>query len=211
MKIFYRILMLIFNYIPFFLLCGVVTSIWKFHNDILLMLGTIVLIIYIIPPLITRVALLICPLKNTEYELFSKEYYVWWFTFCSQIIYLRLPFLEEFLRIIPGLYSMWLRICWGAKIGKLTFWAPGTRILERNFLEIGDNVIFAADTRINAHVQTDKKLLIAPVIIEDNVVVGAYSLLTCGTVLKSNQATKAFLISPPFSVWKDGARVKNAD
>ncbi|MBP3846318.1 hypothetical protein J6I39_01065 [bacterium] len=186
-------------------------SIWKFHNDILLMLGTIVLIIYIIPPLITRVALLICPLKNTEYELFSKEYYVWWLTFCSQIIYLRLSFLEEFLRIIPGLYSMWLRICWGAKIGKLTFWAPGTRILERNFLEIGDNVIFAADTRINAHVQTDKKLLIAPVIIEDNVVVGAYSLLTCGTVLKSNQATKAFLISPPFSVWKDGARVKNAD
>ena len=211
MKIFYRILMLLFNYIPFFLFCGVVTSIWKFHNNIPLMFAIIGIIIYIVPPLITRIALLICPLKKTEYELFTKEYYVWWITFCTQIIYLRFPFLEEIIRVIPGLYSMWLRILWGAKIGRFTYWAPGTKILDRPFINIGNNVIFAADTRINAHVQTDKKLLIAPVIIEDNVVVGAYSLLTCGTVLKSNQATKAFLISPPFSVWKDGARVKNAD
>ena len=211
MKIFYRILMLVFNYIPFFLFCGVVCTIWKFHNDFLLMLGIIAVIIYVIPPLITRLAFLVCPLKETEYELFSKEYFVWWLTFCCQIIYLRLPFLEELIRIIPGLYSMWLRIFWGAKIGRLTFWAPGTKILERNFLNIGDNVVFAADTRINAHVQTNSKLLIAPVTIEDNVVVGAYSLLTCGTVLKANQSTKAFLISPPFSVWQDGVRVKNAD
>ena len=211
MKIFYRILMLIFNYIPFLLFCGVGGTIWKLHDDFLLMFGIIAVIIYLLPPLITRLALLICPLKESEYELFSKEYYVWWLTFCCQIIYLRLPFLEEFIRIIPGLYSMWLRIFWGAKIGRFTFWAPGTRLLERNFLNIGDNVIFAADTRINAHVQTNSKLLIAPVTIEDNVVVGAYSLLTCGTVLKANQTTKAFLISPPFSVWQDGARVKNAD
>ena len=204
MKFFCRILILLFNYIPFFLFCGVSYTIWKFHGNILQMMSIIGIIIYLIPPLITRIALF-------EYELFSKEYYFWWLTFCCQIIYLRLPFLEEFLRLIPGLYSMWLRICWGAKIGRLTFWAPGTRILERNLLEIGDNVIFAADTRLNGHVQTDSKLLIAPIKIENNVVVGAYSLLTCGTVIKANQATKAFLISPPFSVWQNGARIKNVD
>lgn len=211
MKIFYRILMLLFNYIPFFLLCSVLTAIWKFHNNLPLMFGIIAVIIYVIPPLITRVALLICPLNKTEYELFSKEYYIWWLTFCSQIIYLRFPFLEEIIRIIPGLYSMWLRVFWGAKIGRFTFWAPGTRILERNFLNIGNNVVFAADTRVNAHVQTEDKLLIAPITIENNVVVGAYSLLTCGTTIKANQATKSFLISPPFSVWKDGVRMKNVD
>ena len=211
MKIFYRILMLIFNYIPFFLLCGVVTSIWKLHNDILLMLGIVVLIIYIIPPLITRIALLICPLKETEYDLFSKEYYVWWLTFCSQIIYLRLPFLEEILRLIPGLYSMWLRIFWGAKIGRFTFWAPGTKILDRPFLNIGNNVIFAADVRLNPHAQLNGKLILAPVTIEDNVIVGAYSLLVSGTVIKANQETKPFLKSAPFTIWDNGVKSKNAD
>ena len=211
MKIFYRILMLLFNYIPFFLFCGVVTSIWKFHNNIPLMFAIIGMIIYIVPPLITRIALLICPLKKTEYELFTKEYYVWWLTFCTQIIYLRFPFLEEIIRVIPSLYSMWLRIFWGAKIGRFTYWAPGTRILDRPFINIGNNVIFAADIRLNPHAQLNGKLILAPVTIEDNVIVGAYSLLVAGTVIKANQETKPFLKSAPFTVWENGAKVKNAD
>ena len=209
MNIFYRILFLVFNYIPFFLCCGTGFTIWKFHNNLALMFGIILGIIYVIPPLITRIALLLFPLKEDEYELLSKNYYVWWLTFCCQIIYLRFPILEEILRVIPGLYSIWLRVFWGAKIGKFTFWAPGTRILDRPFLVVGDNVVFAADTRINAHVQTDEKLLLSPIIIEDNVVVGAYSLLTSGTVLKANQNSKAFLISPPFTVWQDGNRIRS--
>lgn len=211
MKFIYRCLMLFCNYIPFFLLCLILLTILKFHSNILLMIGILIIIIYIIPPFITRIALIICPLKQKEYMLYTKEYYTWWLIFCAQIIYLRLPILEELIRIVPGLYSMWLRVFWGAKIGKFTFWAPGTRILERNFIEIGDNVVFAADTRINPHVQTDTKLLLSPIIIENNVVVGAYSLLTCGTILKANQVTKAFLISPPFSIWQDGVRVKNVN
>ena len=211
MKIFYRILMLLFNYIPFFLFCGVVTSIWKFHNNIPLMFAIIGIIIYIVPPLITRIALLICPLKKTEYELFTKEYYVWWLTFCTQIIYLRFPFLEEIIRVIPGLYSMWLRILWGAKIGRFTYWAPGTRILDRPFINIGNNVIFAADVKLNPHAQLNGKLILAPVTIEDNVIIGAYSLLVSGTTIKANQETKPFLKSTPFTVWENGAKSKNAD
>lgn len=211
MKIFYRILMLLFNYIPFFLFCGVVTSIWKFHNNIPLMFAIIGIIIYIVPPLITRIALLICPLKKTEYELFTKEYYVWWLTFCTQIIYLRFPFLEEIIRVIPGLYSMWLRIFWGAKIGRFTYWAPGTKILDRPFINIGNNVIFAADVKLNPHAQLNGKLILASVTIEDNVIIGAYSLLVSGTTIKANQETKPFLKSAPFTIWENGAKSKNAD
>jgi len=39
--------------------------------------------------------------------------------------------------------------------------------------------------------------------------IGGYSLLTCGTVVEDGQALKAFTLSPPFSVWKDGRRFKN--
>lgn len=192
-------------------MCSVLTTIWKFHDNLPIMFGIITIIIYIIPPLITRIGLLFCPLNKTEYELFSKEYYIWWLTFCSQIIYLRFPLLEEILRVIPGLYSIWLRVFWGAKIGRFTYWAPGTRILDRPFLNIGNNVIFAADVRLNPHAQLHEKLILAPITIGDNVIVGAYSLLVSGTVLKSNQETKPFLKSSPFTIWENGAKVKNAD
>ena len=211
MTVFNRFLILLLNYIPFFLFCGAVLSIWKLHDNIPLMFSVLILIIYIIPPLISRTVLFICPLKKTEYELFSKEYFVWAASFFSQMIYLRFPFLEEILRAVPGLYSFWLRVFWGAKIGRLTFWAPGTKILDRPFLNIGNNVIFTAGVKLNPHAQLNRKLIIAPVTIEDNVMIGAYSLILAGTVIKSNQETKPFLKSAPFTILENGAKVKIAD
>jgi hypothetical protein len=38
--------------------------------------------------------------------------------------------------------------------------------------------------------------------------VGGYSLLTAGTEIVSDESTRAFLVSPPFSVWKEGKRVR---
>ncbi len=65
--------------------------------------------------------------------------------------------MEEILRLIPGLYSFWLR-AWGSRVGKLTYWAPQTVILDRGFLEIGDHVIFGAGVRINPHVMENNVL-----------------------------------------------------
>jgi hypothetical protein len=47
--------------------------------------------------------------------------------------------------------------------------------------------------------------------IGDRVVVGGYSLLTAGTVIAPDECTRAFLISPPFSKWKNGTRVAKKD
>jgi len=52
------------------------------------------------------------------------------------------------------------------------------------------------------------ELLLATVKIGDGVMVGGYSLLTAGTEIVSHEVTRAFLISPPFSVWKDGRRIR---
>jgi len=52
------------------------------------------------------------------------------------------------------------------------------------------------------------ELILADVKIGDRAVVGGYSLLTAGTELCSDEVTRAFLISPPFSVWRDGKRVR---
>jgi acetyltransferase-like isoleucine patch superfamily enzyme len=134
----------------------------------------------------------------------------WWACFQCQVLFLRFPVLEEIMRLLPGVYSLWLRL-WGSKIGKLTYWAPGTVILDRGFLDIGDDVVFGAGVRLNPHVMEKTPqavLLLAPIQIGSGALVGGYSLLTAGTVIAENENTRAFLISPPFSVWKHGARIR---
>ena len=114
------------------------------------------------------------------------------------------------MRLVPGLYSAWLRL-WGSKIGALTYWAPGTMILDRQFVELGDNVKFGAGVRINPHViaGTDDggmELILATVKIEDGAMIGGYSLLTAGTEIASGEATSARLLSPPYTRWEGGKR-----
>jgi hypothetical protein len=138
----------------------------------------------------------------------SPEFIRWWACFQCQVLFLRFPALEELLRLVPGVYSWWLRM-WGSRVGKLTYWAPQTMILDRGFLEIGDQVVFGAGVRLNPHVM-DSDLCLAPVKIGDGAMIGGYSLLTAGTEIAAGEVTRAFLISPPFSFWKDGKRTRNS-
>ncbi len=136
----------------------------------------------------------------------SPAFLRWWACFQCQVLFLRFPVLEELLRLVPGVYSLWLR-CWGSRVGKLTYWAPQTIILDRGFLEIGDQVVFGAGVRLNPHVMEDE-LKLATIRIGDGAMIGGYSLLTAGTEIADGERTRAFLISPPFSKWKDGRRTR---
>jgi len=161
---------------------------------------------------LARMALLIFPIKNTHIPFGSTEFMTWWFLTSLQTIYSRFTFLEELLRSIPSLYSLWLRL-WGAKIGKMTYWSPATTIIDRSFLDIGDFVSFGMGVRLNPHVisknsEGERELLLAPIVIGDNVLVGGYSLLTTGTEICANESTNSFLRSPPFCTWRDNKRVK---
>lgn len=141
-----------------------------------------------------------------EIAIGSPAFLRWWACFQCQVLFLRFPALEELLRLVPGAYSLWLRL-WGSRVGRLTYWAPGTIILDRGFLEIGDHVVFGAGVRLNPHVMA-RDLSLAPVKIGDGAMIGGYSLLTAGTEIAAGEATRAFLISPPFSLWKDAKRTR---
>ena len=208
-------MMLGFNFIP--LLHVTFTALLlllPYANSPARIAGALVLL-YLAPPLLARVARSGLGLPAGRIAIGTKPFFVWWFVFQLQIVFCRLTALEEVLRLVPGLYSQWLRL-WGSRIGRFTYWSPGTLITDRSFLWIGDDVVLGAGVRLNPHVlargkRGDIELLLATVHIGDRAVVGGYSLLTAGTHISDDETTRAFLISPPFSQWKGGKRIRQQD
>lgn len=206
------LLLLFLNYIPLILVILCFSPFFVLKTSFVFKCLACVSILYLLPPALACLSISIFGLPKGKVSISSKEFFVWWLLFQLQAVFNRLPFLEELLRIIPGVYSLWLRF-WGSKIGKLTFWSPGVRILDRSYLQIGDNVIFGAGVRLNPHV-VDKnsqgilELMIDNVSIENDVVVGGYALVTTGSIISSGERTKATLLLPPYSVYKNGRRIK---
>jgi hypothetical protein len=180
---------------------------WRLFSSIILL--------YLLPPLLARLILLIAPCHLGIISITSNDFIKWWALFNLQVIFCRLPFLEEFLRLIPGIYGPWLRF-WGSKIGRLTYWAPGLRILDRSFVKIGDDVVFGADVHLNPHVMykdNEGMLVLALdyVTLGDRTLIGGYSLFTAGNIVCPDQSTRALLYLPPFSKFRNGKREKDEE
>jgi len=176
-------------------------------------IGLACAVLYLLPPTLARLILFVAPITEGQIAVGSHAFFTWWTVFQLQVVFCRIPALEEILRLIPGLYSLWLRL-WGARIGRLTYWSPGTLISDRSFLSVGDNVILGAGVRLNSHVLMRPtgqplQLVLARVTVGDRAVIGGYSLLTAGTEISADESTRAFLISPPFSVWRNGKRIRS--
>jgi hypothetical protein len=210
-----RLSMLALNYLAFLHLLGVGLVIgfpwapWGWR----LAAGAAAL--YLAPPLAARVIRAVAPIREGRIRVGSRDFFTWWALANLQMVFCRLPMIEEVIRLVPGLYTPWLRL-WGARVGRLTYWGAGLRILDRSFLRIGDEVVFGAAVRLNPHVlaRNEKQqlgLILATIVVGDRAVIGGYSLLTAGTEIAPNECTRAFLVSPPFGKWQGGVRISKSD
>ncbi|NET74012.1 MAG: acyl transferase, partial [Sphaerospermopsis sp. SIO1G2] len=122
--------------------------------------------------------------------LIGKKYSPWWGSHQIQVIYIAIPLLESILRLIPGMFSLWLKL-WGSKIGKNVYWTPSLEIADRSLLEIGDNVVIGHRVSISSHVIKPKKenlmLYVKKVKIGNNVFVGGGSMIAPGVVINDGQ------------------------
>lgn len=168
--------------------------------------------LYVLPALTGRAIAKGFPIRATVLKVGSADFFKWWALVNMQMIFNRLPMLEETMRIIPAAYSAWLRL-WGSKIGRLVFWAPGTVVLDRSFVEVGDDVLFGVGTRILPHLMVrndrgENEVLLATVKIGDRAVVGGMSMLGPGSEIADDEATIGRLMLHPFCKWQGGRRVK---
>jgi hypothetical protein len=168
-------------------------------------------VLYLLPPLLVRLATLGRPLPQGRVELASSPFLRWWITSQCQIVFARLPFLEELLRLVPSLYSAWLRL-FGARVGALVYWAPGVSILDRSLIEVGDRVAVGAGARLASHaiapVEGRGALVLGRVVIGDDALVGGYATLQPGCEIAAGEVAPALRIVHAFTRTAGGRRVR---
>ncbi|MBS1964152.1 MAG: hypothetical protein JST04_18210 [Bdellovibrionales bacterium] len=86
---------------------------------------------------------------------------LWFLYYNLQSFYTSFPTFERALRLVPGLYSAWLRL-WGSRIGKKVNWTAECQIVDRGHLEVGDRAFFGNRSYLSAHAlkKTDDRYLL---------------------------------------------------
>jgi hypothetical protein len=209
-----RVAMILFNYIPFLnvLVMAAIVALAASHVWPGWTAWLVPAWLLVVPPVVVRIALALRPLpQRDDIGLDAAAFLIWWFTAQWQVIFNRLPWIEEMIRLVPGLYSTWLRL-WGARVGKFVYWTPGLRILDRPLVEVGSRVVFGAGVKINPHVilpDASGRLVLkaAAVRIGDDALVGGYSILSSGSWIDAGEASPGKRDFRPFTGWSNGRRV----
>jgi hypothetical protein len=171
--------------------------------------------LFLLPPLVVRASTWWRPFESGKLEPGGRGFMHWWFAAQWQVIFTRLPMLEEMIRIVPGLYSLWLRL-WGARVGALVYWSPGVVILDRPLVRIGKRVVFGVGARLTPHVIAPDGprrmvLYLSPITIGDDALVGGYSMLLPGCEVAGGEVTPPFRTIHAFSRYANGRRMRGAD
>lgn len=167
--------------------------------------------IYLFPLGCFRILSAITPIKEGKSNILEKKFSPWWAGHQIQSLFIAIPMLESTLRVVPGLFSLWLR-AWGSKIGKNVYWTPGSIHYDRNLLEVDDNVVFGERSLSVCHVITPREnsaeLTIAKIRIGNNAFIGAAVVLSPGVTMDSNTFIKAGTRVYPFEHIKADSSAK---
>jgi hypothetical protein len=143
----------VFSYFPLMMTAASLTALgvfaqWPSGWSAILLL----FILYVLPPIVLRIMLRWAPLQQGVGCIDGRKFCPWLASHHIQAFYDALPYLEALLRVIPGFYSMWLRM-WGSRVGYGVEWPVRIDVLDRNLMDIGNRVVFAREVELAAHVR----------------------------------------------------------
>jgi hypothetical protein len=107
-------------------------------------------VLYLLPVLCFRLHQWLWPVQEGLTRIDAPGYSPWWGSHQFQMMYGAFPALESALRLLPGVYSAWLRL-WGSRVGRRVHWTPRVEIADRSLLDVGDDVVFGHLTACYAH------------------------------------------------------------
>jgi acetyltransferase-like isoleucine patch superfamily enzyme len=201
----------LFSYFPLLMMAGTLTALgvfgaWPSWWAALLPLG----VIYLVPPITLRILQRWAPIKPGIVTIDGRRFCSWLAAHHIQAFYDGVPFLESLLRVIPGFYSMWLRL-WGSRIGYGVEWAVNVAVLDRDLMDIGNRVVFARQVELAAHVRRKteggaSRVLVRPVRIGSYAFLGAGVRVGPGAVAPANASIPAMAVIGVNETFGDVAR-----
>jgi hypothetical protein len=135
----------------------------------------------------------------------TRDYKVWWFTHQWQVVFDRLPWLEELMRLVPGLYALWLRL-WGATVSPWVYWGAGSLVVDRPLLIVEPGAVVGMGGGVTGQLGTlaedgTYRVDVAPPRVGRAAIMGTRSGLGPGAELAASQVLPAGRLIPPFVRW----------
>lgn len=168
-------------------------------------LGLLATWVYLLPPFASRLLIMIwgCPCGTFTQDM--AAYRVWWVLTQWQTLFNRLPWLEEVLRLVPGLYALWIGL-WGGSLSPFAYVAPGVLITDRYAVRVGRGAILGMKSSLAGHlVMRDEagrwQILVAAPVVEPEAIMGGESGLCPGAVLRAGHMLPLGRRLGPFDEW----------
>jgi hypothetical protein len=161
---------------------------------------------FLLPPLACRLALLLFGRpRGRALTQAAPAYKVWWFIHQWQLVFNRLPWIEEILRLVPGLYAFWIFL-WGGRVSPLVYWAPGSLVIDRPLVIVETGAVIGMGAGLAGHAGTvaadgSYRVDIALTRVGRGAMMGARSGLGPGAELAVGALLPAGRMIKPFMLW----------
>jgi hypothetical protein len=204
------------NYLPLGQLATGAALIVGFAPSIVCAIIAALLWLYLLPPIVCRLTLLVFGRPHGRgLSQQDRPYKVWWFIYQWQIVFNRLPWLEEILRLTPGLYALWMGL-WGGRVSPVVFWAPGALVIDRPLVVVERGAIIGAGAGLAGHAGTigpdgAYRIDVAPAHVGAGAMMGARSGLAAGAELAAGVMLPAGRMIKPFTRWDGTTKQSLAD
>lgn len=161
--------------------------------------------LYLLPPLICRLLFAIFGRPAGELTQDLSSYRVWWTGMQLQLIFNRIGWLEELLRLVPGLYAFWIYL-WGGRLSPYSFVGPGVTITDRYMIDVGSGAVLGAGCALAGHMVVYNEagrwvVTVAAPVVERQAIVGGNAGLGPGARLLAGEMLPSGRRVAPFATW----------
>ena len=171
--------------------------------------GMFVFQLYLVPPLLGRGLMRVFGVPNGVFTQDDRRFRVWWALLQLQMVFNRLPMLEEMLRLVPGLYPLWIAL-WGGHLSARAFVGPAVVLTDRTHLEVRQGAVLGYRSALAAHMVTRTpegrwSVTLAAPIVEEDAILGGSAEMGPGARLLSGAQLPAGRRLGPFGTWPRSA------
>jgi hypothetical protein len=162
--------------------------------------------LFLLPPVMCRLAIALFGKPDGEsLRQDSRAYKVWWFTHQWQALFNRLSWIEDLLRLVPGVYSLWINL-WGGNVSTMVYWSPGCIVIDRPLVIVEPFAVIGGQSGLVGHlgrIADDGSYVvdIAAPRVGRGAMMGARSALGPGSMLEAGRMLPAGRMLAPFVRW----------